>query len=436
MTDFLEQKRTTIYNEVEFREDIETENQVVNIYPNVRYQCFDGFGGALTDSAGYIYSQLNDSQKQEMLSNYFNEENMSYRLVRIPIDSCDFSLEHYQASDKEFMEGFDMSRANKYILPLLRDVMDKVGDNLEVMLTPWSPPAFMKSNNHRNGGGILLPEYKKQWADYICTYIKKYREMGVPVTHISIQNEPKAVQTWDSCIFDGAAEKEFLKDYLWPSLQENGLEDIKVYIWDHNKERAFERACEIIDEETNLMVEGIAVHWYSGDHFDALQMIRDKFPDKKIILSEACIEYSKFSQDEYLSNAQKYAHDIIGNLNHGLTAFYDWNIILDEIGGPNHVGNYCDAPYLFNTEKKKLIERNTLAYIWHFSHFIKKGSVRIGTTTYSENLEVTAFEKDNEYSIVMLNRTKNQIPAVIRFENKSVEVILEPETIFSGVITL
>ena len=110
----------------------------------------------------------------------------------------------------------------------------------------------------------------------------------------------------------------------------NDLNDIEIFIWDHNKERIFERACAIIDETTDHMIAGIAFHWYSGDHSESLDYLRRKFPDKKMILSEACIEYSKYSADDYLTNAQKYAHDIIGNLNNGMTAFYDWNLLLRE----------------------------------------------------------------------------------------------------------
>ena len=161
---------------------------------------------------------------------------------------------------------------------------------------------------------------------------------------LTLQNEPKAVQTWDSCIYTAQEEKIFLRDYVWPSLAEHNLTDIDIYIWDHNKERAFEWAETIIDAETDHMVAGIAFHWYSGDHFEALRMLRERFPKKKLLLSEACIEFSKYSAEDNLANAQKYAHDIIGNLNEGMSVFLDWNLVLDELGGPNHVKNFCDAP--------------------------------------------------------------------------------------------
>lgn len=413
--------------------DTGVENEVVNIYPSVRGQKFEGFGGAFTDSAGYIYAQMNAKDREKMIHSYFSEEELNYRFGRIHLDSCDFSMEQYEAmgdpADKE-MESFSLNRAFQYVMPLLRDVEEASGKKVELMVSPWSPPAFMKTNGERVHGGSLKEEYRGWWAQYICLYIQKLREAGCLITRMSLQNEPAAVQTWDSCVYTAEQEKVFLRDFLYPALQEHGLGDIEIFIWDHNKERVFERACAIIDETTDHMIAGIAFHWYSGDHFEALSYIRERFPDKKLILSEACIEYSKYSADDYLANAQKYAHDIIGNLNHGMTAFYDWNLLLDEVGGPNHVGNFCDAPYLYDTKEKKLLERNTLSYIRHFSHFIQPGATWLGTSRYTDEIDVTAFENpDGEIQVVLLNRKKVKRTVTLRIEGAAAQIVLPEESI-------
>lgn len=436
-TTYKDNVKKTVNENITFIKDYERENELINLYPEVEYQQVEGFGGALTDSAGYVYSLMDDEQKKEMILNYFGKDNMKYDLVRIPIDSCDFSLEHYEADSDEADENFNkfsFERVEKYIIPLLDDVEEKYEEKIEIMLSPWSPPVYMKTNGDRNYGGKLKKEYTKRWADYICRYIEEYRSRGYKVTKLTMQNEPKAVQTWDSCIYTAQEQKEFLKKYMWPALVEHKLDDIEIYIWDHNKERAFEWANTIIDEETDHMVAGIAFHWYSGDHFEALQMIKEKFPNKKLLLSEACIEYSKFAATDYLKNAQKYAHDIIGNFNNGMNTFLDWNIVLDEIGGPNHVGNFCDAPYLYDTKNKKLIESNICGHLWHFSHFIEKGAVRIGFTKYTDRLDVTAFKKDNKIAVVMLNRTEEKIPAYLRLNGYCAEMEVEPNAIATAVI--
>lgn len=438
-TTYKDNVKKTSEQSIEFLDDNGLENQLINIYPQMKYQTIKGFGGALTDSAGYIYSLMDDEQKKEMIKNYFGKEQMEYSIVRIPIDSCDFSLEHYEADsyeDDDKFEKFSFERVEKYIIPLLDDVEKEYGYRIEIMLSPWSPPKYMKTNGERNHGGKIKPEYKERWAEYICRYIKEYRNRGYKVTKLTMQNEPKAIQPWDSCVYTALEQKEFLKDYMWPALEKNNLTDIDIYIWDHNKERAFEWAETIIDEETTHMIKGIAFHWYSGDHFEALKMIKERFPDKELLLSEACIEYSKYAADDYLGNAQKYAHDIIGNINNGMSTFLDWNIVLDEIGGPNHVGNFCDAPYLYDTKKKQLIESNICGHLWHFCHFIKPGSVRIGISRYTDELEVTAVKNDNNIVLVILNRTTKKIPAFLRLNNECAEINVEPLSISTAVIEL
>ena len=234
--------RSTVTTEYSFIDDNGEENEVINLYPQVKKQHFEGFGGAITDSAGYVYSLLDETQKKQLVQTYFGKDAMKYNQVRIPIDSCDFSLEHYEAdsdeSDADFMH-FSFKRVEKYILPLLDAAEDAYGDRLNIMLSPWSPPVYMKTNGERNHGGKLKPQYRKRWAEYICRYSKEYQKRGYRITALTLQNEPKAVQPWDSCVYTAQEEKEFLKDFMWPSLKAHGLNDIAIYIWDHNKERAF-----------------------------------------------------------------------------------------------------------------------------------------------------------------------------------------------------
>ena len=180
-TTYEENREYCLEKEMVFVSDNGEENQLLNLYPEMKYQVYEGFGGALTESAGYIFNQMSKEQQTEMLEQYFDKNEMKYGMVRIPIDSCDFSLGHYEAvedvADKTF-DGFQLKRVEENILPLLNSAQVVYGDDLEIMLTPWSPPAYMKTNGNRNYGGKLKEEYKKIWADYICKYIKEYRKLG------------------------------------------------------------------------------------------------------------------------------------------------------------------------------------------------------------------------------------------------------------------
>ncbi len=437
ITTYENQERVTKVLTCELPEEKGAAMNVVNLYPEIEYQTFHGFGGAVTEAAGYSFSKLEKGKQEEILAKYFGEDGLRYHFIRTHIDSCDFSLGNYSAmddpEDKE-MKSFSLKRDEEYILPLLRRARALKGEDFDLMLTPWSPPAFMKTNNDRNHGGKLKEEYKEFWAEYICRYIKEYEALGFPVNRITVQNEPDAVQTWDSCSFNPAEEKEFLRDYLYKALVKNGLSHVKINIWDHNKERVYERANAIIDEETDKMIDGVAFHWYTGDHFEAVGLTKDAFPGKELIFTEGCVEYSRFDAGQ-LRNAQMYAHDIIGNLNAGMTAFIDWNILLDEKGGPNHVGNLCDAPVMVNTEDGSYEEKLSFHYIKHFSRYIDREAKRIALTKYTDRLEMTAFKNpDKSVVLVVLNKQDEELPVSIRIQGLNTEFQVPKSSIVTAVI--
>lgn len=136
-----------------------------------------------------------------------------------------------------------------------------------------------------------------------------------------------------------------------------------------------------------------------------------------------------------LRNAQKYAHDLIGNINQGMNGFLDWNILLNEEGGPNHAGNHCEAPFMFDRQRRELSKKESLHYLWHFSHFIEPGAKRIGLSTYCQDVEATAFKKDSKVILILLNRTDKDIPVYVRMHHKNVLVNVKAQSIMSGVIT-
>lgn len=424
---------------VQLHEDTEeAETQVINLYPELKYETFEGFGGAVTEAAGYVYSLMNNEQKKDLLETYFSKENMHYRLVRIHLDSCDFCLDMYEAmpdSQDTELKSFSFERTEKYIIPMLEDIRKIAGDELRLMLSPWSPPAFMKTNGNRKKGGRLKPEFRKMWAEYICRYIQEFRDRGYVVQRISLQNEPNAVQTWDSCLFTAEEEKTFLRDFMYPAMRAKGYDDIEIFIWDHNKERVYERVRDIVDESTKDMVAGAAFHWYSGDHFESLKLVREMYPDVKLIMSESCLEYRLFDEKNIENVTNRLCHEMIGDLNHGMCAFYDWNLLLDEKGGPNHAKNYCHAPFLYDTKTGELIPQKTQRQFYHFSHNIIPGSVRIATSKYTEQIDVVAYQTPkNNIILILLNKSDKTLPVNLRVQGKVAEILLLKKSLVTCVI--
>ena len=426
-----------------FSPDNGVENQAVNLYQacaSGAAQALEGFGGAVTDAAGYVYSLMDPEQRQFLLDTYFSPEKMNYSLLRVPMDSCDFSLEQYEAvSDPkdEDLKSFSFAGTEKHILPLLEDIRHTAGRPLPLMLSPWSPPGFMKSNGQRTHGGVLKREYWTRWSEYLCRYILEFEARGFPVQRITLQNEPRAVQTWDSCIWTAREQRDFLVEHMAPALSRHGLEHVEVFLWDHNKERVYEWMQEAVDARSAPLTAGAAFHWYSGDHFEALELTRCRFPDKRLILSESCIEFSKFAGEDAAASALRVSHEIIGDLNHGMTAFYDWNLLLDETGGPNYVGNYCLAPFLFYRERRELVPQLLSRYLAHFSRHLVPGSLPVGCSSYCAELEATAWRRpDGSLAAVLLNRSGEGLPVHLRLCGQVSAFRIPARSIATAVISL
>jgi glucosylceramidase len=288
----------------------------------------------------------------------------------------------------------------------------------------------MKTNGEMNNGGQLKEEYYRVWARYFAKFIKAYEKEGIRIGSLTVQNEPAATQTWDSCIYSGKEEGIFVRDYLAPVLREEGLAHIAVYVWDHNKEEAYDRAKESISV-AGKDITGIALHWYTGDHFDSISIIRSMFPGKEVIFTEGCVEYSRFADSGELQKAEMYAHDMLGNLKAGISAFFDWNLLLDFAGGPNHVGNFCAAPMMCSEDGKLARKRLTYYYIGHFSRYIKTGAVQIGTTRYTDQLETVGFlNPDGERVLILLNKSDVPLKAALRENGKGfTEFVINAHTI-------
>ena len=379
------------------------ENKVINIYPEITYQELVGFGGAFTESAGYCYSKLDDAKKSQLILDYFSPQGLNYSIGRLPIGSSDFSLNSYSYSKKKDLSDFSIDRDKEYILPFLQSVLNK--KSIKLLASPWSPPSFMKTTKMLTLGGKLLNKYKQTWADYLVKYIQAYNSEGIHIDYMTVQNEPNAVQTWESCLYSPEEEASFATNYLYYEFIKHKI-DTKIFIWDHNKEKLFKRAMQEFQTKSNLdAISGIAFHWYTGDHFENIELTHTAFPDKLLFHTEGCTGYSNFDTNEEVKNGEFYAHDILGDLNSGINAFLDWNLILDHKGGPNHKSNFCNSPIMLNQDNTNYIKNLTYYYIGHFSKFIKPNAKRIAFSRYNDKIEVTSFKNDDgSIAVVLLNR--------------------------------
>lgn len=396
-----------------------TENEIsIFVNPDVSFQTMLGFGGAITDASAEVFATLSPEKQESFLESYFGETGLGYSIVRTTIHSADFSSGSYtyiEEGDAE-LKTFSIEPDRKYRIPMIKRAIGKAGGDLIVYASPWSPPAFMKDSNNMLKGGKLLPEFYQPWATYYTRFIQAYEKEGIPIWGITIQNEPMATQVWESSIYSAEEERDFLKNFLGPTMEKAGYGDKKIIVWDHNRDLVGHRANTIFgDPDASKYAWGIGYHWYeiwtgSEARHVNLQNVFDSYPDKHILFTEGTVEHFDPEKFQYWPNAERYASDMINDFNSGVVGWTDWNILLDERGGPNHVGNFCFAPVHADTRTGELIYTPTYYFMGHFSKFIQPGAKRLSTTASQSFLQAASFlNPDGSKATVILNKTDKPI---------------------------
>ena len=383
-------------------------DEYIFVDPAKTFQTVLGIGGALTDASAETFYKLPEAKQEELLRAYFDPQGgIGYTLGRTHINSCDFSSESYtyvKDGDK-LLDSFDIAHDLKYRIPFIKAAMAKAGNHFILFASPWSPPGWMKDNGDMLHGGKLKPEYYESWARYYGKFIHAYEKEGIPIWGLTVQNEPLANQSWESCIYTGEEERDFIKNYLGPALREAGLKGKKIIIWDHNRSFMYQRASVVLDDPAAAKyVWGVGFHWYVGDNFENVKRVREAYPQTHLLFTEACNYPFDFGKINDWQWGELYGKSMINDFNNGAEGWTDWNVLLDEKGGPNHVQNFCFAPVHADTKTGELYYLNAYYYIGHFSKFIRPGAKRIISSSSTDNLQTTAFlNQDGKIAVMVLN---------------------------------
>ncbi|MBF4470122.1 glycoside hydrolase family 30 protein [Flavobacterium sp. HJJ] len=417
-----------------------TERQVcIFVNPDQTFQSLLGIGGAITDASAEVFAKLSKEKQQEFLNAYYSaEKGIGYSLARTTIHSSDFASGSYtyiNEGDTE-LKSFSIEHDREFKIPLIKKATETAGGKIILYASPWSPPAFMKSNKNMLKGGTLLPEFFQPWADYYTKFVKAYEKEGMPIWGITLQNEPMAVQKWESCVYSAEAERDFLKNYLGPTMKKEGLGNKKIIVWDHNRDLMLQRANIIFnDPEASKYAWGIGFHWYEtwagGDQmFENVGKVHEAFPNKNIMFTEGCVEKFDAAKYQFWANGERYGSSMIHDFNNGTVGWTDWNILLDEKGGPNHVGNFCFAPIHADIKKGDLIYTPSYYYIGHFSKFIRPEAKRVNSAVSRSSLLSTSFlNKDGKMVTVVMNQSDAAVIYNLCIGTQATEVTILPNAI-------
>ncbi|RVU02441.1 glycosyl hydrolase [Mucilaginibacter limnophilus] len=425
------------------KQPLETEIAIF-VDPQHTFQTVIGIGGALTDASAETYFKLPKAAQQEFLQAYYDKDKgIGYTWARTSINSTDFSSDTYtyvKDNDAE-LKSFNLAHDKKYKIPFIKAATQAAGGTLPLFVSPWSPPAWMKTNNSMLKGGKLKPEFAANWANYYVKFIKGYEALGIPIFGLSVQNEPMATQTWESCIYTADEERDFIKNHLGPTLEKNGLGDKKMIAWDHNRDLAFHRASTILnDADAAKYVWGIGYHWYetwtgAGQNFQNIRLIKETFPNINLVFTEGCVEKFDLAKVNDWALGERYGTSLVNDFNNGTVAWTDWNILLDEKGGPNHVGNFCFAPIHADLRSGKLIYTNSYYYLGHFSKFVRPGAKRVVSSASRDVLSTTAFQNtDGSLAVVVLNTSDKSVPYMLWLNGRAAETTSQPHSITTLIV--
>jgi len=494
----------------------QAEGTVIQIKPEIVKQTIDGIGSSFTESSAFVLAHLDKEKRHEVMKEVYGENGANFSLTRTHIGACDFCIEgKYSYADKKNdaklesftltpdKEGFkkvqypDIEDESYDLLPMIQEAIEiknkQKDKELRIVASAWTAPKWMKDikewyipgskeTNWEGTGGSLKEEYIPTYADYIVKYLDAYKEEGVNIWGVTPVNEPHGNSgQWESMHFTPESQNEFVKKHLGPKLKSSQHRDIKVLVYDQNRD-GLEHWTDVIfgDPKTAPFVYGVAVHWYESTfkvYEDVFEKVHKQFPDFAIIHTEGCIddlgkkapggigdpelfqESDWFDNDEFWWNpnatdwaytatwapnkedhpvytpVHRYARNIIVSIDHWLQGWIDWNIVLDQDGGPNHVGNYCGAPIMIDTKSKKVYYTPIYYILAQFSKTIRPGDKAVQTQKQLVDLDNDALHacatinSSNLLSIQLLNTTKNQIKYNLQIGEQYAEVNIASNSI-------
>ena len=486
---------------------------VIHVRPEVVKQTLQGIGTSFTESSAFVLAHLSKDKRHEVMKNIYGEQGANFSLARTVIGATDFSVDggfSYDdvKDDKKLVhfsitpdiDGFSEEeypgiQDNEFdLLPMIKQAMaiknQQRDSDFKIIASAWTAPSWMKDiadwyvngsekNNFQGSGGVLKKGYEKYYADYLLKYLEHYKNQGIKIWGITPVNEPGGNNgQWESMHFSAESQNDFIKHYLGPALHRSNNNDVKLLMYDHNREE-LEHWAQVLynDDETSKYLYGAAVHWYESTfkvHEDIFDRVHNAFPEKTIIHTEGTIddlgkdappgvtdpvrfkETGWFDNDAFWWNenatdwaysatwqgvnaddhpiytpVHRYARNIIVSLNHWVSGWIDWNIVLDKEGGPNHVGNFCGAPIMVDTATGYIYYTPVFYVLSQFSRTIRPGDKAVEVTTRLEKLDDDAIHasasinNDKLLSVQVLNTTKKPVVYHLQVGSQFAAVTIE-----------
>lgn len=441
-------QRSTLHFEQKAAEGQEAANTpLIAVDDAQRFQEIDGFGASLTDSAAWLFAKKAPAQTDAAFKMLFGRKGgIALSILRQPIGSSDLAVTFYSYDDlcqqaakacttpagetDTKLEHYSLAHDQEYLLPLLRKAI-AINPGMHVMLTPWSPPGWMKSSGSMLGASgdekvksSLRPEFYPAFAGYLVKTIEGYQAAGVPVWAISVQNEPLyAPPTYSGMQMLASEQAAFFGEALGPALAAAGLKP-KVMAYDHNWDRPDYPETVLKDPKAAALAAGTAWHHYGGDPA-VMTKFHEQFPDKDEWVTES--SGGTWQTGDIFAEE---AAELIAVMRNWSRSYVLWALATDQNHGP--VVGGCDTCRglvtidLTNPERPQIKPELDYYVLGQASRFLEPGAVRIASDEpVGTKLKDVAFRNPNGTVVLYtLNGGTASQDLRIGFKGKAAETTL------------
>lgn len=401
---------------------------VIEVNDRQKFQEMDGFGLALTGGSAQLLMRMDLPARAQLLRELFGtgDGDIGLSYLRVSIGSSDmndhaFTYDDLPAGDTDAeLQHFDLGPDKTSVVPALKEILG-IDPSIRILGSPWSAPAWMKTNDDLKGGN-LKPEYYDTYAHYLVKYIETMKANGIAITAITPQNEPLNPKNTPSMVMSAEQEDQFIEQSLGPVFRKGGIAT-RILVYDHNCDRPDYPLTILADPQARQYVDGSAFHLYGGK-ITALTQVHDAYPNKNVYFTEQMVVDRP--HDPQLDIAAPVRDLIIGAPRNWSRNVLLWNLAADPEFGPHTNDGGCPVCEGAITLDGNRVTRNAAYYaIAHATRFVRPGSVRV-TSTASDILPNVAFVTPaGEHVLIVSNDSGAPQRFQIRWRGKSVSTSLD-----------
>jgi len=415
---------------VQFTTDTSNISYTITVDENAKYQTMDGFGASLTDASCWLLKyRISNNHRDSFLKMLFSADGINLSILRQPIGASDFNWEAwtYDDSDTDDMtlSKFALWREDDYIRPMLDLAINVNPGRIKLFGSPWSPPAWMRTNKHLfGGGGTLRTACYDAYATYFLKFVQEYEKKGTPVYAITVQNEPLyAPQNYPGMLMSDMEQIIFIRDYLGPKFQLGGIKT-KIIAFDHNyDQQGFQYARNVLQNAgASRFIDGTGFHTYTYLNHPAMTDLHNLFPTKNVWITEAGTGLWVGNYNEQFADQMMH---LIRSPRNWAKGVVFWNVALDQNSAPKLA--YVDQS---NSNRGLVTIRSDATDMYsfesgyysmgHSSKFVHPNAYRVESNTFQDDVETVAYmNADDSIVLVISNRTPNLRQLKIKWANRA-----------------